>query len=167
MYCQWWDVPSYDTCSLCIHQALWRWNMATSASTVRYSSGSKKTWRRLAQESNQRGKEYSTTQKLNVRQTIRDCEVAQTLFLFHSITRMFRSMHAGLDTHPARMNTHLYTVYGGAAQDHERYVYLIDEHKKIINLVWIKSDHSQPKIKDKMIRYVLIVNNLISAQKNQ
>lgn len=129
MYCQWWDVPSYDTCSLCIHQALWRWNMATSASTVRYSSSSKKTWRRLAQESNQRGK-YSTTQKLNVRQTIRDCEVAQTLFLFHSIVRTFRSMHAGLDTHPARMNTHLYTVYGGAAQDHGRYVYLIDEHKK-------------------------------------
>lgn len=61
---------------------------------------------------------------------IRDCEVAQTLFLFHSIIRMFQSTHAGLDTHPARMNTHLYTVYGGAAQDHGRYVYLIDEHKK-------------------------------------
>ena len=108
--------------------------MATSASTVRYSSGSKKTWRRLAQESNQQGKEYSTTQKLNVRQQSEIVniviKVAQTLFLFHSITHTFQSMHAGLDTHPARMNTHLYTVYGGAAQDHGRYVYLIDEHKK-------------------------------------
>ena len=50
---------------------------------------------------------------------LRDCEVTLTITL----------IHAGLDTHPARMNTHLYTVHGGAIQDQGLYVYLIDEHK--------------------------------------
>ena len=38
-------------------------------------------------------------------------------------------IHADLDSHPARMNKHVYTVYGGATQDQGQYVYLIDEHK--------------------------------------
>lgn len=52
-----------------------------------------------------------------------DREVAQTV-------KTLLLLYTGLDTHPARMNTHLYTVYGGATQDQGQYVYLIDEYKK-------------------------------------
>ena len=37
----------------------------------------------------------------------------------------------GLATHPARVDEHIYTIYGGASQDRGRYVYVIDEHKKL------------------------------------
>lgn len=40
-------------------------------------------------------------------------------------------IYAGLDTHPARMDTHVYTIYGDTGQDCGRYVYVIDEHKEI------------------------------------
>lgn len=82
--------------------------------------------------------------------------------------RSYVSIHACRSWHTPSQNEH--TPVHGVWRSSSRSwtICLLDRWtQKMINLVWIKSDHSQPKIKDKMIRYVLIVNNLISAQKNQ
>ena len=96
--------------------------MVTSASIVSYSLNSKTQTQQV--EKGGRGKECFTTQRSNVSPVI-DCK-----FAHRKLVLLLATMCLGLDTHPARMNTHMYTVYGGAAQDKGQYVYLIDEHKK-------------------------------------